>query len=181
MSIELENALSSPIGPLQRLYLQVSSSSRGFNCRDLSRYMKITLGVASGERLQRHKVQGMALQLFSKLDSNRDGLICHLDIKAARPRLRKAMAPTSSQDLQTVSEAARRRFREISPRRKMEFQDLQGFLLKKLPVSLPFRKLISQTGALLALEVVSPEFGEDLRSRTISEDQWIDAALELSL
>ena len=67
MSIPLENALSSPIGPLQRLYLQISANSQyGFNCRDLSRYMKLTLGVASGERLQRHKVQGMALQLFSK-------------------------------------------------------------------------------------------------------------------
>ncbi len=162
------------------MYLQITSQAdKGFNCRELMQYLDVSLGVAEGERFKKSKVSGLALQLFTRMDENRDGLVGLEDLLSFRTRLRKAFAPTHSLRPEIVSEAAQKRFRSMCTSESLDFKTLLQQIKNRLAITLPFRGLIAQTSALLLLETSTNMKEIPIRKRLITEEEWINTAIEL--
>ena len=168
MTIDLHNNTRWDNHPLTRLYLQIASNAEsGFNCRELIKYFDTTLEVARGERFRKQKIRGLALKLFTRLDGNRDGLICIKDLRAQLDRIRKVFAPAIVQDNTQITLAAQRRFKEISSDEILDYPKLREHIRGRLPFSLPFRGLIAQTASLILMNRSkrSPPIGESAHHR----------------
>lgn len=180
MTIDLLNSNRWNDHPLTRLYLQiVSNVDAGFNRKELIRYFDYTLEVAKGERFRKQKIRGIALKMFTRLDSNHDNLVCIRDMFSHVERVQQAFAPTDSLDNTQIIIAAQRRFNEICKEGFLDYPQINDYVRFKLPISVPFRGLISQTASLIVFELAVPNALRPLRSRYITEAQWVKTALEL--
>ena len=168
------------INPLINLYHQlVPSSHDGCNARDFLHFIQLKMDYASVSFLERQKLQTLSLQAFHQLDRNQDGKLSLEDIFSHQERLRRILAPTASQDVSQILNAARKKFRRITNQKtSISSKELQSHFKDNIPSFLPFRPLIAQVLTCMLLEIIAPS-PLPFHKRVITEDQWIQTALQL--
>ena len=171
---------SEALNPLINLYHQlVPSNKDGCNARDFLHFIQLKMNYSSVSFLERQKLQTLSLQAFHRLDRNQDGKLSLEDINSHQERLRRIIAPTPSQDLSQIVNAARQKFQKISNQENtISTKSLQSHFKDNIPSFLPFRPLIAQVLSCMLLELVAPS-PIPFNKRVITEDQWIQTALQL--
>jgi len=163
-----------------QIYLQITTDIvGGFNCRDLIRFMEHSLDLSDGVLFGRVKTSGLALQIFTRLDQNKDGRVCLADLGSTRQRLLKGLAPTPSTDPVIIETAASQRFQSLTPSDYLDYNQLLVLMKERLPKPIPLRGMIAEAGVLTLLEALAGESNLPIRERRITEEMWIRAALEL--
>ena len=167
------------LNPLYSLYAQICTEPRnGFTCRQLVQFLHKSLNVGQTEFVTRQKIQAVALHSFYKLDRNQDGTVTTEDLMVLQQKLRRMLAPTPSQDVETIRSAASAKFRSISHEGKLHQPIIQAYFYQRLPKVLPLRSLISQMASLILIEMTT-DGPLPTRERHITEEQWINTAIRL--
>ena len=143
--------------------------------------MDNSLELSEGFIFGKVKTSGIALQIFTRLDQNRDGRVCLGDLAPFRIRLLKGLAPTPSSDLEIIATAAAQRFQTLTTTDYLDYEQLLTLFKDRLPKPLPLRRMIAEAGVLTLLEALGGDATKPIKERRITEEMWVKAALELSV
>ncbi len=181
---------SKPVsGPIGRVWNHIlgqpddaaDTASATFDVAMVRAYVDERLGFAEGELFREKKLDGVAENLVSQLDTDGDGLVTWSEFQAFEGHILSMLAPGAEEPGADLAAVAGARFTEMasSGGGQATFDEIQAFAEAALPRGTDHAELIAQLGARMLLDAVDKdEGGTPIGERSLSREDWTGAATE---
>ena len=177
-------------GPMGRVFnriLELPASSQeglntGFNVNQLRQYLEHTLDLAKGEWFRGAKLSGVSEEMMKTLDTDRNGLVSWSEFTLFQQQALETIAPHLDEN-SSVGAAAETRFGEVDTNsdQKVSYAEARNGILRDLPKETEHKDLISQLGALIALDAIDQDQQDQrTRDRELSQGEWLAAAVAMA-
>lgn len=186
----MQGALNGPAGRVFSRILEAGgidvSIGETFGQQALREYIDETLQFAEGEMFRGTKVSGGAEGLFQELDKNRDGAVDWSEFSAMTATLVDTLVPEGQSGQiseREIINLAEQQFDAVpgSEDGSLSHQELQRYTEAHLPDDISHRALVAQLSSRLALDAIDTSSGgRPIGQRTISRQEWVDAAVALA-
>lgn len=152
----------------------------------LHRYLDQTLKLADGEWFRGKKLDGVADALMEQLDADRDGQVSWAEFSVFAEQVRSTVAPgtDANSGQEEIRAAAGGSFGELDRSRdgSLDYDELKRGTSQRLPRDTDHKDLVAQLAARIALDAIDTnQRGRDVDDRSLSQDEWMRAATELSV
>ena len=177
-------------GPMGRVYNRIlglpetsqDGLNSGFTVEQLRNYLEHTLELAKGEWFRGAKLSGVSEELMKTLDTDRNGLVSWAEFTVFQQQTLESIAP-DLEEHGSVEVAAEAQFGEVDANndKKISYTEAREGLLRDLPQETDHKDLISQLGALIALDAIDrDQQDQEARDRMLSQDEWLAAAIAMA-
>ena len=163
--------------PLLQFHQLVSGGDPdGFNARQLHAVLRKMLGY-SAIAVGKVKLQALTQQIFSTLDSDRDGWVSELDILTNQHQLRRMLAPTPLRSFEAIEHSAKQKFMLINRGSPLTLTALKTYFSSRVPAYTPLRNVLVEVIAISIMEILSNcPINE---CEPVTQRQWLQAALAM--